>query len=133
MELANNSWRKSLHCEDLEGYILRWQPLRCLEIFCSGMQWVDRSTRSGRYCHTWNSQFILKASHVTRTQRPHQVTASSLYLLLKRAYTEYSKDLEHVMSLEDWHTITANESPQFRFWSIILNLELHVMIYVRAI
>ena len=29
----------------------------------------------------------LKASHVTRTRRAHQVTASSLYLLLKRAYT----------------------------------------------
>ena len=44
---------------------------------------------------------FLRASHVTRTQRAHQVTASSLYLLLKRAYMEYIKDLEHVMSLDD--------------------------------
>lgn len=29
---------------------------------------------------------FLKASHVTRTRRSHQITASSLYLLLQKAY-----------------------------------------------
>ncbi len=67
---------------------------------------------------------FLKASHVTRTRRAHQVTASSLYLLLQKAYTEYSGDTEDVMSLEDWRTERADGCPHFRFWYIILQLEL---------
>ena len=37
------------------------------------------------------------------------------------------------MSLEDWRTERADACPQFCFWSIIMQLELDVMIYVRAI
>jgi len=73
---------------------------------------------------------------MTRTRRAHQVTASSLYLLLKKAYTEYIKDLEDeskAISLECWRTERADACPQFQFWSIILQLELDVMIFVRAI
>lgn len=54
---------------------------------------------------------FLKASHVTRTRRAHQVTVSSLYLLLKKAYTEYIEDLEDeskAISLECWHTERAD-------------------------
>ena len=29
---------------------------------------------------------FLKVSHVTRTRRAHQITATSLYLLMKKAY-----------------------------------------------
>lgn len=79
---------------------------------------------------------FLKASHVTRTRRAHQVTASSLYLLLQKAYADYSNDLDEgddLASLEDWCTERAASSPQFHFWWMILQLELVVMIYVRAI
>ena len=37
------------------------------------------------------------------------------------------------MSLEEWCTERAVSYPQFRFWSIILQLELEVMMYVRAL
>ena len=70
----------------------------------------------------WNA--VGGQEHSFRHALP-QVTDSSLYLLLKRAYTEYSKDLEHVMSLEDWHTLRVYEYPHFRFLSIILNLACH--------
>lgn len=79
---------------------------------------------------------FLKASHVTRTRRAHQITASSLYLLLQKAYTEYSNDLnqgDNLMSLADWCTERAALCPQVKFWWIILQLELLVMIYVRSI
>ena len=69
---------------------------------------------------------FLKASHVTCIRRAHQVTASSLYLLLKKASTEYSKALEDeskVISLEDWHTERlmhipiSNSGPSSCSWS----------------
>ena len=77
---------------------------------------------------------FLKASHVTRTRRAHQITASGLYLLLQKAYAEYREEANGVlMSLEDWHKERAAACPHFHFWSIILQLELTVMMYVRAI
>ena len=78
---------------------------------------------------------FLKVSHVTRTRRAHQVTAGSLYLCLERAYTESrekEKEESQVMSVEDWRTARAAACPYFKFWSIILQLELSVLIYVRA-
>ena len=35
------------------------------------------------------AESYLKASHMTRTRRAHQVTASSLYILLNQAYGNY--------------------------------------------
>ena len=79
---------------------------------------------------------FLEASHVTRTRRAHQITACSLYLLQQKAYTEYCHGVEegcNKMSLEDWCDQRVEACPLFLFWSIILQLELEVMIYVRAI
>ena len=77
---------------------------------------------------------FLKAFHVTRTWQAHQVTSSSLYLLLEKAYTQYYNNLddESKLSLEDWRPERCGIRPHFRFWSIILQLELDVLIYVRA-
>ena len=73
---------------------------------------------------------------MTRIRRSYQVTASSLYLLLQKAYTKYSTDLvegDDLMPLEDWCTKRAASCPHFHFWSIILQLETKVTIFVRAI
>ena len=65
---------------------------------------------------------FLKAVHVTRTRR--QVTASSLYLLLQKAYAKYREEAEgEVISMEEWRTDRAAACPHFKFWSIILQLE----------
>ena len=73
---------------------------------------------------------------MTRTRRAHQITTCSLYLLQQKAYTEYCNGVEegcNKMSLEDWRYHRVEACPLFLFWSITLQLELEVMIYVRAI
>ena len=49
---------------------------------------------------------FLRAAHVTRTRRAHQVTAAALYIPQRRAYDQYSttnaEDDEHPGSFEDW-------------------------------
>ncbi|KAJ8396338.1 hypothetical protein AAFF_G00019150 [Aldrovandia affinis] len=85
---------------------------------------------------TGTADSFLKAAHVTRTRRAHQVTASSLYLLLKEAYSQYTSGLEEgqdPMPLDDWCAERVDASPQFQFWFIILQLELAVLIYVRSV
>ena len=37
------------------------------------------------------------------------------------------------MSVEDWCATRAGTSPQYKFWSIIIKLELEIMIYVRSL
>ena len=79
---------------------------------------------------------FVKVSHVTRTRQAHQVTAGSLYLCLQMAYTEYQKSMKEgsqVMSLKAWRAERDAACPHLGFWSIILQLELCVLIYVRAI
>ena len=79
---------------------------------------------------------FLKASHVTRTRRAHQITAGSLFTLLKRSYIHYSSRLDEgqiPMSLDNWCAEQADASPQFQFWFIILQLELAFLIYLRSV
>ena len=114
------------------GLHIEMAALKTLGDLLEGSGWTGALVQA-RVATPGTADSFLKASHVTRTRRAHQVTASSLYLLLQKAYTEYSNDLDEgddLMSLEDWHTERAASCPQFHFWSIILQLELEVMIYV---
>ena len=82
------------------------------------------------------SDSYLKVFHLTRTRHAHQVTASALYVLLHKAYTEYcssQEGTECMQSLEAWSDQRANASPQFYFWFIILQLQLQVLIFVRSL
>ena len=109
--------------------------LKTLGDLLEGSGWTGTLVQAG-VTTSGTADFFLKASHVTYTHRAHQVTASSLYLLLQKAYTEYSNDLDEgddLASLEDWFTERAALCPQGHFWWIILQLELVVMIYVRSI
>lgn len=59
---------------------------------------------------TVTADSYLKVSHVTRTRHAHQVTASSLNILLHKAYTEYSssqRNEKSLSSLEAWCEETA--------------------------
>ena len=79
---------------------------------------------------------FLHASHVTRTRRAHQITASSLYILLKKAFLEYQGRLEDEnaqLSFEDWCSNKSVHHPQFKFWFLVLQIELAIMIFIRAV
>jgi hypothetical protein len=71
----------------------------------------------------------LKASHVTRTRRAHQVTACALYILQHKVYAEYTGSL----GFDEWCKEHTNTSPQFQYWSITLQLEILLLLYVRSL
>ncbi len=117
------------------GLHIEMAALKILGDLLEGSGWTGALVQAG-VATPGTADSLLKASHVTRTRRAHQVTASSLYLLLQKAYAEYSNDLEegaHVLPLEEWCSDRAAAHLQAHFWSIILQLELEVMIYVRAV
>ena len=81
---------------------------------------------------------FLSATNVTRTRQAHQVTACTLFQLMKKAYSSYLSehsvsDKEGSMaSFEEWCGIRKKESPHFAFWSLILSMELTIFTLVRA-
>ena len=88
---------------------------------------------------TGTADSFLKATSVTRTRRAircHQVTASSLYVLLTKAYMSYKEGLEseaEVVSFNDWCLKKVAAVPQFHFWYLTLQLELLLLVFVRSL
>ena len=87
--------------------------------FCHNVLWpAHRDDSSSKSCHLDNgwtgvlteagvassgtSESFLTASSVTKTRQVHQVTACSLYKLLKAAYTAYEEDLDDPMKPWVW-------------------------------
>ncbi len=81
------------------------------------------------------AESFLKAAHVTRTRHAHQVTASSLYILLKKSYASYvqsSEPAEQHNTFEEWCVTSKQVSPQFLFWYTAFELEV-VLTFVKSL
>ena len=118
----------------LGGLHIEMAAFKILGNLLDGSGWTEALVQAGVAAAETVDSF-LKAFHLTRTRHTYQVIASSLYLLLEDAYTDYYKKLGNgssKISLEKWCMERANSCPQFQFWHIILQLELYVMIFVRA-
>ena len=104
-------------------------------------KWVSGSGRAEAICNAGVAtqgvaESFLTASHLTRTRRAHQVTAASLFVLMRTAYNDYvarMKENERPLSEEEWKKAVAEKCPQFRYWSSVLDLELACLRLVRAI
>jgi len=117
------------------GLHIEMASLKVLGDLLEGSGWAAAVVQAG-VATSGTAHSFLKASHVTRTRRAHQITASSLYLLQETAYREYIQTLEDAsdgMPFEDWCDARSDASPQFQFWHLVLQLELVVLIYVRSI
>ena len=79
---------------------------------------------------------FLKAAHITRTRRAHQVTACVLHQALEEAHQEHVKSTEpntEPMRLEDWCTVQQEIQLMFKFWFLVLQLQLTILVFVRSI
>ena len=76
----------------------------------------------------------LRAAHVARTRRAHQITAAGLYILQHCAYDRYClrevEDAEDLPEFEDWFH-QREDVPRFQSWATLLKLEVLVLVYVR--
>ena len=78
---------------------------------------------------------FLKAPYVTKSQRAHQITARSLYILLQAAYSQYKLEYPEsdILDFESWCAKMSTDRPQFQFWYLTLLLELNVLTFIRSI
>ena len=77
---------------------------------------------------------FLKASHVSRTRHAHQVTAAALYTMLQKAYSSYCEEHnDHAGNCDKWRQLKEDKNPQFKFWSLTLEIQLSVLVVVRSL
>ena len=76
--------------------------------------WTGALVEAGLAC-SGTAESFLTASSITRTRQIHQITACSLYQLLKAAYTDYCKETaknsEELLSFDAWCEKRKPESP----------------------
>ena len=79
---------------------------------------------------------MLKATHVTRTRHAHQITAAALSIMQHDAYDRYKETLlagENLLNFTDWCGKMTAEQPQFKYWSVVLEIELCIFQIIESI
>ena len=118
------------------GLHIEMAALKTLGDWLDGSGWAQALVRA-EITTPGTAESFLRASHVTRTRKAHQITAAALYILKNRAYDHYcnreDSDTEHLLCFEDWCCQREEENPQFQYWSIVLELELLLNVYVRSL
>ncbi len=119
----------------LGGLHIEMASLKVIGNWLEDSGWVDALIQAN-VASPGKAESLLKASHITRTRYAHQVTVSSLYILLKRSYASYNANVEltdEPQTLEDWCAGRVEVIPQFQFWYIALQLQLLVLTYIRSV
>lgn len=97
--------------------------------------WVEAIIQAN-IASSGTAESFVKVSHVTRTRHAHQVTASSLYILLNNAYIQYlegTQITDQVLLMDEWCVRRQQESPQFFFWYTALQLQKLALAYIRSL
>ena len=135
MEVARHIWRRQTG-GDVRGLHIEMTALKTLGDWLQGSGWTQALVQA-EITTAGTADSFLRAAHVTRTRRAHQVTAAASYILQRRAYDQYSttntEDDEHPGSFEDWCSQREQSYPQFQYWTTVLALELSTLIYVRSL
>ena len=108
--------------------------LKMLGNWLHGSGWVEALVQAN-ISSPGTAESFLKAGHVCRTRRAHQVTAASLNILQHRAYKNYCQaQTDQVpIAFDAWCNQRSEDIPQFQYWSIVLELELLLLVFVRSL
>ena len=113
----------------LTGLHIEMNAFKILGNMLDSSGWTGALTQ-GNIASSGTADSYLKVSHVARTRHAHQVTASSLHILLHKAYTDYVSNQdseENVKTIEVWSDEKSAISPQFQFWFTILELYVRLL------
>ena len=80
------------------------------------------------------AQSALNEHHIKCTRYAHQVSLMALHLLKNKAYATYCIQLEDIPeSQEVWDQLSRTENPQFKSWSMIMELELLLCRFIQSL
>ena len=114
------------------GLHIEMAGFRSLGTLLQSSGWTGALVEAG-VASSGTAESFLSASSVTRTRQMHLVTACCLYMLRKEAYNyQCEEENEGALDFEDWCEKRRKESPQFKFWELVLSMELVVFSLVRS-
>ena len=117
------------------GLHIKMAALKTLGDWLQGSGWVQALVQA-EIATAGTANSFLRASHVLRTRRAHQVTAAALYILQHHAYKHCclgeTRDAVDLPTFEDWCRQRRDNIPQFLYWATVLELKLLVLVYVRS-
>ena len=98
------------------------------------MFWLDICPIEAGVSSSGTADSFLRASHLTKTRRVHQVTLLALCKLQHDAWQNFcsSGSESDEVSFETWRNSMILKSPTFLFLNIITEFEMMVLIFVRA-
>ena len=89
--------------------------------------WTELVSTVSNVFTSGRADSFLHCTHITRSRYGHQVTAAALQILLLKAFRASSSE-----ALNHWSSIRENQSAQFKFWQLILNLQLTIFCLIRS-
>ena len=104
--------------------------LSCLGDWIQDSGWPTALSNAG--VTSSGNDSLLSGHEVGKTKYAHQVTALTLYQLMKDAF-EQSKKEDCTLNFAEWHASKELESPQFQFWSIALKMKMDYFLFLRSI
>ena len=80
------------------------------------------------------AQSTLSDHHIKRTRYAHQVSLASLSLLRRHAYSQYSSTVQGPPeSFEMWSKRQSADIHMFKYWSLVIELEMLMCRFVRSL
>lgn len=61
------------------------------------------------------------------------MTAAALYSMQKKAYEAHLDENDGPLTFQEWRLEKSDQIPQFKYWDLVLNLELTVLQFIRSI
>ena len=104
--------------------------LSCLGDWLQDSGWT--TALSNAVARSSGNNSLLSGHEVGKTKYVYQVTALTLYQLMKDAF-EQSKKEDCTLNFAEWRASKEFESPQFQFWSIALKMEMDYFLFLRSI
>ncbi|CAH0381202.1 unnamed protein product [Bemisia tabaci] len=114
----------------LGGLHIEKAILNVLGDLLDGSGWVETLVEAG-ITSSGRAQSFIQVHHIKRTRHAHQVTLCALFVLKKQAYSNYVVDFkenienetDELLSFKEWDNKYSESSPQFLFWSLVIELE----------
>ena len=113
------------------GLHIEMAAFKTLGDWMKGSGWPEAISQA-KVASSGTADSFLKAAHVARTRRAHQVTAAAMYSLLVDAYNSYQTqvpDEETVLNFQQWCDHRSEESPQFKYWYTTIEFQLIIFIF----
>ena len=117
------------------GLHVEMTALKAIGKWLEGSGWTSALVQAN-VASPGTANSFLKATHVSRMMHAHQVTASTLNILMYNAYQEYCERLDEgddLLEFKAWCLMREAECPQFQYWSITLQFELTILTFVKSL